>query len=117
MSALPTAPDGTEIKELMRWLRNISARDGWGTFTWDPPSVAANTTSETTVSLGVGSGVRSGSGVFVAPTYALPAGLVVVYGYSAAAESVTIRLANLTASPIDAPSGTWYYLSMATRSA
>lgn len=93
-------------------LRSISAREVWGSFTWDAPSCAANTTTDTTLtsaSLPVLSQLRPGHLVTMTPPSTLAAGIVVGGAWVPASGQLTIRLGNLTGAPVDPASGTWLF--------
>ena len=90
-------------------LRDIVSRFRWGTFTWDPPSIAANTAASTTFTTAdseVFSGLRTGQFV----TLTGPVGLSAALQFRAevaANDTLTVHVVNTSAAPIDADSGTW----------
>jgi hypothetical protein len=69
----------------------------------DFPSIAAGDQQELTVTV---AGATAGSAVSLGPPDALEAGLAAL-GYVTAANTVTIRLLNVTGAPIDPASATW----------
>ena len=70
----------------------------------DPPSIAAGATWDTPITV---TGALLGDRALAAPSGLLPAGIVWSAAVSAA-DTVTLRLANVTAAAIDPPSMTWY---------
>ncbi|MFC6080923.1 hypothetical protein [Sphaerisporangium aureirubrum] len=74
-----------------------------GTATLDFPSIAAATSAELTITV---TGAAVGNAVALAPPATLTAGLV-AFGRVTATNTVTVRLANVTASAIDPASATW----------
>mgnify|MGYP001588216132 CR=1 FL=1 len=102
----------TSERVAVAFLREIFTRNRFGSFTWNPPSVGANTTVETTLTTTDApqiEGLRVGMAVYVSPPSTLDAGLVVGGCYVATDNELTIRLGNLTAAPINAVSGTWAF--------
>lgn len=71
--------------------------------TLDFGSINAGATAELTITV---TGAATGDTVQLAPPAALEAGLVAT-GFVSAANTVTVRLANITGSPIDPASATW----------
>lgn len=91
-------------------VRDIARRFVWGEFTWDPPSLTANTTTDTTLTTSDVSwftGLRAGMVVYVSPPAALNAGVVVGGALCPDDGQLTIRLGNLTGASINPASGTW----------
>ncbi|HEY1178157.1 MAG TPA: glycosyl hydrolase family 28-related protein [Phytomonospora sp.] len=77
---------------------------GWqGTATLDFPSIAAGATAELTVTV---TGAATGDTVSLAPPSTIAAGLM-WSGYVSAANTVTVRLFNSTASAVDPVSAGW----------
>ena len=74
------------------------------TSTIDFPSISANTTSDSPNITVTGAAV--GNVVMVAPPAAIESGLVIT-GYVSAANTVKVRAANVTASPINPASGSF----------
>jgi hypothetical protein len=98
--------------EVFQWLREIYARGKFDSFTWNPPSIGATTTVDTTLTTTDApevEGLRVGQAVYVSPPSTLDAGLVFGGAYVAADDTLTIRLGNVTASPINPVSGTWAF--------
>ena len=90
-------------------LRDIVTRIRWATVTWTPPECAANTTTDTTltsVTYPDLEGLRTGQYVTVTPP-ALTAGLVMGGAVCADNNQITIRIGNLTGSPISPSAGEW----------
>lgn len=75
------------------------------TATIDPASLAAGTSSDHTVTA---TGVKAGSAVLAAPPAALPAGLQ-FSAFVSGANQITLRLSNVSAGAVDAPSGAWTF--------
>jgi hypothetical protein len=103
-------------KERLKWMISVALGVRWNQFTWDPPSVGANSTVDTTLTAASNdvrlTGLRIGMPVNVTPPGTLNAGLAVGGSWVAANDSITIRLVNVTAAPIDAPSSTWSYFGV-----
>ncbi|RCG31981.1 hypothetical protein DQ384_05415 [Sphaerisporangium album] len=74
-----------------------------GTATLDFPSIAAGTTAELTITV---TGAVVGNPVALAPPATLTAGLI-ASGRVTAANTVTVRMANVTSGAIDPASATW----------
>lgn len=94
------------------FFRDIYRRLNGASFTWNPPSIGANTTVDTTLTTTDApevKGLRVGQAVSVTPPSTLDAGLAVSGAWVATDNTLTIRLANVTASPINPASGTWAY--------
>lgn len=101
--------------ERLKWMVDISTRLRWNQFTWDPPNVGANSTVDTTLTaanLVTLTGLRAGMNVTVTAPSTLPAGIAVGGQWVATDNTLTIRLVNVTAAPIDPASGTWAYLGV-----
>lgn len=105
-----------EDRERDRFLREVYTRlRSFDSFTWNPPSVGANTTVDTTLTTTdttALNGLRVGQVVHVSPPSTLETGLVVGGSWVALDNTLTIRLGNLTASSIDPASGTWSFSGM-----
>lgn len=113
MSWLSTAPQDTWLpRETWRWLRELWQRGKtFGSFTWNPPNVPANstvTTTLTTTDAAVIEGLRAGQAVYVNAPSAIDAGLVWV-AWCPADDQLSIRLANVTGGAINPASGTWTF--------
>lgn len=107
--------DNSSDKELYLFLRVLGNRLVCGTFTWDPPSCAANTTTDTTLTTtdaAVLTLCRAGMFVHVTPPSTLNAGLSVGGAWSATDKQLTIRIGNNTAAPINPASGTWNFFGV-----
>ena len=74
------------------------------TFTWNPVSVAANTTVELSVTV---SGLKSNDIVLSLIKPSLDAGLGVLQARVSADDTLSVQLINVTGSPIDAGSETY----------
>lgn len=99
-------------RELYDFTRALAKRLVTGEFTWNAPSCAANTTTDTTLTTSTASIIglmRSGMVVYVTPPSTLSAGLVFGGAWCAADQTLTLRLGNITAAPIDPSSGTWTF--------
>ena len=103
--------DGQDDK---RFAREIYTRLKFGSVTWNPPSVPAASTVDTTLTTSDSmdlSGLRAGMSVSVSPPSAIDSGL----GWGAIVatdDTLTIRLVNATALGINAASGTWAFHGM-----
>lgn len=100
--------------ERFTFFREIYQRAKFGTVTWNPPSVPANSTVDTvltTTDSGELTGLRAGMAIAVTPPSAISAGLG--WGAFVASDStLTVRLVNATAAPIDPASGAWTFNGM-----
>jgi hypothetical protein len=100
-------------KELYVFLREIFVRGRtFGTFTWDPPNVPGTSTVDTTLTTTTVAelkGLRVGQPVFVSPPSTINAGIVFGGAWVATDDTLTIRLGNVTAGPINPASGTWAF--------
>lgn len=99
--------------ENLRWDQEAWDRPFFGSFTWTPPSVAANTTVQFTLSASgpdivstAADGARANASVSVTAPALLPTGLF-KDALCQASDAVTILLINTTAGPLTAPAGTW----------
>lgn len=92
-------------------LRQMIERVRWGTLTADLGSCAANTTTDhaftDTDTYPVLQGLRQGQYVDVTPPDGLDDGLVYSHAWCPSNDALTIRLGNLTGSPINPDSGDW----------
>lgn len=83
-------------------------------FTWNPPNVPGASTVDTTLvaplfpTLG---GLVAGMPIYVTPPSSLNPGLTAT-AWVAADNTLTVRLANVTAGPIDPVAGTWSFLGV-----
>lgn len=106
---------GEELpKEMFRWFRALRGRIVWGAFTWDVPSLSANTTTDTTLTTATSDHfdlLRSGMLVSITPPSTLNAGVTVGAAWVATDRELTIRLGNLTGVAIDPASGTWGFFA------
>jgi len=110
MSRLPLARANWNPEEVRDFLRRVATRLFVETFTWDPPSVGATTTTDTTLTTtddAALEGLRAGQPVFVTPPSNLDAGLIIGAAWIPADNQLTIRLRNTSASPVNQGSGTW----------
>jgi hypothetical protein len=100
-------------KDLFGFLREIYTRGRtFGSFTWNPPSVAAAATVDTTLTTtdaDVLKGLRVGQAVYVTPPLTIDSGIVCGGAWVATDDTLTIRLGNVTAAPINPASGTWSF--------
>lgn len=78
-----------------------------GTQAIDPASIAAASTGDTTFAL---VGAALGDLILMSPPVSLEAGLVFGGAWVSAADTVTVRLGNVTAGAIDGASRTWSYV-------
>lgn len=102
-----------ERGELFSFLRELFVRGRtFGSFTWNPPSVGAATTVDTTLTTTEAAslkGLRAGQPVYVTPPSTLDAGLGVAGAWVATDDTLTVRLMNATAAPINPGSATWAF--------
>lgn len=122
MTAFPPFVDTTmwpetiqpKPRELLDFLRVIRGRAVWGSFTWNPPNLAANTTTDTTLTTADSMHfdlLRTGMFVGITPPSTLDAGVTFGGAWVATSKQLTIRLGNLTAAPINPASATWAFLA------
>lgn len=71
--------------------------------------VAANATTDTTLTLTSGSGVRVGMAVVMNAPTALPSGVVYGGTIATATDTLVLRLGNCSATPQTVSSGSWSY--------
>lgn len=76
------------------------------TATLDFPSVSAQTCQELTVTV---TGAKTGDAVYVGPPSGLEAGLSAT-GYVSAADTVKVRVCNVTSGAVDPASAVWKVL-------
>ena len=104
-----------DSREAFQFFREIYTRTKFGSFTWNPPSVGAAATVDTTLTVTDApdvKGLRAGQAVYVTPPSDLLAGLVVGAAWVATDDTLTIRLGNVTAGALNADSGTWAFAGM-----
>lgn len=113
---VPVPQDTWKERDTASFLREIHTRLRFGSFSWNPPSVASATAVDTTLTstddarLGV---LRAGMWIDVCPpSGGITSGLVVEEAWVPADGSLTIRLYNATGSPIDEASGTWSFVGV-----
>jgi hypothetical protein len=96
--------------QLYAHLRDVASRFVNVSFTWDPPSCAANTTTETVLTSTTSidfADLRTTHVCHVSPPSSLNAGLVCGGAYCATNGQLTIRIGNLTGGALNPASGTW----------
>lgn len=101
-----------EKAEQFTFFREIYQRVKFSSFTWNPPNVPATSTVDTTLTVTDAAslkGLRVGQPVHVSPPSTLDSGLAVGGAWVATDDTITIRLANVTAGAINPASGTWAY--------
>ena len=109
MQGFTRITDRLSDADLRAVIRDIVSRFRWGTFAWDPASIAANATASTTFTTAdsqVFSGLRTGQHV----TLTAPVGLSGALHFRAEVatdDTLTVHLTNTSAGAIDAASGTW----------
>ena len=81
----------------------------FGTVAVDPPSIAANTTTNVTVTV---NGLTTSDKAWVTPVNALEDGLVVESAEVTAANTLSIGIRNTTGAAIDGASRNWQYLAI-----
>ncbi len=115
--ALRVLSENASDREIRDFLRAVAYR--WntlksGTFTWDPPSVGAGATVNTALTsatIPALTGIVAGMPVRVTTPSTISAGLI-AQSWVSATNELTISLTNVTAAPIDDPSGTWGFLGV-----
>ena len=113
MSRFSAPRENWTEKEQRATVRDLATRIVSDRFTWTPPSVPANSTVDTSIAAATYpsvTGLRSGAAVTVTPPSALDAGITVTAW--AGDDSITIRLCNLTASPVAPAAGVWAFLAV-----
>jgi hypothetical protein len=117
-SARPQDTWKPEGRETFKFLREIYTRFRcFGSFTWNPPSVPAASTVDTTLTTAdsaVFEGLRAGQAVTVTPPSTLDSGVVWGGAWVADDNTLTIRLGNVTALAINPVSATWVLHGMVT---
>ena len=99
-------------EDRLGWMREVSARVRWGTFTLNPGSIAANSTEDTTVTAVSGQDIaqlRAGQFVQVTPPTTLESGLTAGGAWVSADGTLTVRIANVTGGSIDPASAVWNF--------
>jgi hypothetical protein len=94
--------------------RDVARRPVFGSFTWDAPNLAANTTTDTTLTTALSAlfdGLRTAMVVSVTPPSTLTAGVVFGGAWVATDRELTIRLGNLTGGAIDPAEATWRFFA------
>ncbi len=112
MSRITPPRDNASDQEWRDFMRELNSRLLCDTFTWDPGSISANTVAATTLtaaSYPALQGLRTTMVVTVTPPDDLDSGLRLLHCTCATDDTLTIRLENVTGSPIDQGSGTWQY--------
>lgn len=102
----------TLSKGLFVFLRKVASHFVFGDFTWDPPNVPAASTVDTTLDVATCADLgdlRAGMTVTVTPPSTLEAGIVIGAAWVSAHQTLTVRLANVTALAINPASGTWSF--------
>jgi len=103
---------------LLLWANDLARRFVWGSLTWNPASINATTTVDTTFSdltlYPELKGLRAGMPVTVTPPSDLNAALGVIGCWCPADDRLTIRLRNFSAGAIDQGSGTWGFTQVLT---
>lgn len=104
----------SQPRELAYFFQEICQRVKFDVFTWDPPSVAASTTTATVIDAATYpevTGCRVGMAIKVIPPSTFPAGMV-LDAYVATDDSITVVLTNFTAAPIDIGSTDWPFMGI-----
>lgn len=94
-------------------LRDLAKRLIVDSFTWDPGEVPASsvlTTTLTSSSYPGVKGLRVGMAVSLTPPSDLDDGLFVAAAYVGSDDSLTVKLRNATASPVNQGSGEWSFI-------
>jgi len=100
------APTGPVIYTGTAWSALDAAHSVYQTRGWDLPSIAAGGSTEVSATFTAAEAVAMGDFVRATPTVAFPAGLV-WSAWVSAANTVTLRVANMTTAAINPPPGTW----------
>jgi hypothetical protein len=79
----------------------------YGTVSVDPPLINANTSATFTVTI---TGVQTGDLVFLTPPSDIEPGLVFQGANVTAANTVTIRMRNVTGTAVNGAARTWSYM-------
>lgn len=109
-----TPQDRWEERELFRFFREIYNRNFFNTFTWDPPSVGAGATVDTTLTSATVpelTGLRAGMPISITPPSTVDSSIM-GWAWVAADDSITIRLRNFSGSPVNMSSGTWAFMGI-----
>jgi hypothetical protein len=107
----PRPSDAAQVADA---IRDMSSRTIVDSFTWDPPNVGAGASVDTTITTSTDvavRGIRAGSHITLTPPSDLTAGLLFI-AWSGTDDTLTVRLTNITGSPINQGSGTWVYKAM-----
>lgn len=106
--------------EYMRLLQEMYDRRIFGSFSWTPPAVGANSSAGFLLGAAgpdivstIANGMRPGAAIAISPPAILSSGAT-VYGLCAVNDSVTVVIVNPTAAPITPPAGTWGMAGMVT---
>jgi hypothetical protein len=92
----------------------IATRLKFDVFTWNPPSVAASTTTATVIDAATYpevTGCRVGMAIKVTPPATFPAGMV-LESFVDADDTITVVLTNFTAGPIDIGETDWPFMGV-----
>jgi len=104
------------LRLLLEWANGLARRHISGSFTWNPASINATTTADTTLSdlstYPALKGLRAGHPITVTPPSDLNAGLIIGAAWVGTDDTLTIRLRNVSASPVDQGSGTWQFFQL-----
>jgi hypothetical protein len=103
--------DVTKPDVLGSFLREIHTRVKFGSFTWNPDSVPANSVLETTLtsaSVTALTGLRTGMSIHLTPPSSIDDSIDTL-AYVAADDSLTVRLKNTSGSPVDIGETTWRF--------
>jgi hypothetical protein len=113
---VPRPQDRWSDREISTYLREIFTRLKFGSFDWDPPNVAANTTVDTTLTTTDApqiEGLRVGMSIKVTPPATINAGLL-LDAWVATDDELTVRLRNVTGVAINMTSTTWSFHGVVT---
>jgi hypothetical protein len=112
----PRPQDRWTDRENSAFFREIFTRVKFGSFDWNPPNVAANSTVDTALTTTDApqiEGVRVGMSIKVTPPPTIDAGLL-LDAWVATDDELTIRLRNVTGSGINMASTTWSFHGVVT---
>ncbi|HYF52976.1 MAG TPA: hypothetical protein VEA41_01820 [Salinarimonas sp.] len=112
---VPLPQDTWGDRDTMSFLREVHTRIKAASFTWNPASVSAGATLDTTLtsaSVPQLKGLRAGMAVQVTPPSSINSGLHVTGAWVPADNQLTVRLYNSTAGALDAGSAIWAFMGV-----
>jgi hypothetical protein len=106
---VPFPKDVDAARVAGQFMREVMTRLRFGSFTWNPDPVPANSVLETTLtsaSVTALTGLRAGMAIHVTPPATIDDSIDIL-AYVAADDSLTVRLKNTSGSPVDIGETTW----------